>query len=255
MLSPYETDPLDLNPLRQAIAAHVDVVGAPRPPRSPAVRDRDPRADRPAAGVRRRRDLDRRAARLGLPAAAVPRGRGRRGEPYWDGGYVGNPTPRPLVRHGRARDLVLVELAPDRRDARRRAATPRSASGRPRSSSTRAWSPRCRRSRHCASSRRPTRPRAGPGRRSTPYRFHRIGPPPAEVLERPDASLDRSWEWDLRAARRGSRRDATIPAPRRTEAGTHVDARHRAGLRHRTQAADPPPGGRYPRSPTVKERG
>ena len=44
------------------------------------------------------------------------------GEPYWDGGYAGNPTISPLVRESEAYDVILVQINPrERRD------TPRSA--------------------------------------------------------------------------------------------------------------------------------
>jgi NTE family protein len=45
------------------------------------------------------------------------------GEPYWDGGYAGNPTISPLVRESDAVDVILVQINPlERRE------TPRSAS-------------------------------------------------------------------------------------------------------------------------------
>jgi len=45
------------------------------------------------------------------------------GEPYWDGGYAGNPTISPLVRESDSTDVILVQINPrERRD------TPRSAS-------------------------------------------------------------------------------------------------------------------------------
>ena len=44
------------------------------------------------------------------------------GEPYWDGGFAGNPTISPLVRESDATDVILVQINPrERRD------TPRSA--------------------------------------------------------------------------------------------------------------------------------
>ena len=45
------------------------------------------------------------------------------GEPYWDGGYVGNPTITPLVRESDAVDVILVQINP-----RERRETPRTAS-------------------------------------------------------------------------------------------------------------------------------
>jgi len=44
------------------------------------------------------------------------------GEPYWDGGYAGNPTISPLVRESDACDVILVQINP-----RERRVTPRSA--------------------------------------------------------------------------------------------------------------------------------
>jgi NTE family protein len=43
-------------------------------------------------------------------------------EPYWDGGFAGNPTITPLVRETDAHDSVLVQINP-----RERPSTPRSA--------------------------------------------------------------------------------------------------------------------------------
>lgn len=44
------------------------------------------------------------------------------GEPYWDGGFAGNPTITPLVRESTAQDTILVQVNP-----RERPGTPRSA--------------------------------------------------------------------------------------------------------------------------------
>jgi NTE family protein len=44
------------------------------------------------------------------------------GEPYWDGGFAGNPTITPLVRESNAQDTILVQINP-----RERPGTPRSA--------------------------------------------------------------------------------------------------------------------------------
>ena len=45
------------------------------------------------------------------------------GEPYWDGGYAGNPTITPLVRESDACDTILIQINP-----RERRETPRTAS-------------------------------------------------------------------------------------------------------------------------------
>jgi NTE family protein len=211
MLSPYQTDPLDLNPLRQAIAAHVDV-DAIRARRGPQL---FVTATHVTTGLPRVFGSAEMTLDALLASACLPqlfRAVEIDGEPYWDGGYVGNPTLWPLIRHGRARDLVLVQLAPDRRD------------GAPRSNAS---------IRHRAAEivfnsslvaemqaiqaireRMPPAPAVDGSTRTaeSPFhamRFHRIGPPPAAALERPDASLDRSWDWI------GTLRDAGRDAARR----------------------------------------
>ena len=45
------------------------------------------------------------------------------GEPYWDGGYSGNPTITPLVRECKSHDTILVQINPVERER-----SPRSAS-------------------------------------------------------------------------------------------------------------------------------
>lgn len=45
------------------------------------------------------------------------------GDPYWDGGYAGNPTITPLIRESDAQDTILVQINP-----RERPGTPRTAS-------------------------------------------------------------------------------------------------------------------------------
>ena len=44
------------------------------------------------------------------------------GEPYWDGGFAGNPTITPLVRESDAQDTILIQINP-----RERRNTPKSA--------------------------------------------------------------------------------------------------------------------------------
>jgi NTE family protein len=44
------------------------------------------------------------------------------GEPYWDGGFAGNPTITPLIRESDAQDMILLQINP-----RERPGTPRSA--------------------------------------------------------------------------------------------------------------------------------
>jgi NTE family protein len=45
------------------------------------------------------------------------------GEPYWDGGYSGNPTITPLVRECKSQDTILVQINPVEREGRPRSAS------------------------------------------------------------------------------------------------------------------------------------
>jgi len=44
------------------------------------------------------------------------------GEPYWDGGFAGNPKITPLVRESDAHDSILVQINPRERPSRPRSA-------------------------------------------------------------------------------------------------------------------------------------
>ena len=111
-MSPYTANPLGLNPLRDAIAAHVDI-DAIRSPSAPAlyVTVTNVRSGLPRVITNQTMTIDALLASASLPqlfqAVEID------GEPYWDGGYSGNPTLRPMVESGRARDLIVVQLAPD----------------------------------------------------------------------------------------------------------------------------------------------
>jgi NTE family protein len=109
--SPYELNPLDINPLRDLLARTIDF-------------DRVNRCD---------------ALRVHVTATNVRTGRGRTftqpelsvdavmasaclpflfkaveidGEAYWDGGYIGNPALWPLVEDTATRDLIVVQINP-----------------------------------------------------------------------------------------------------------------------------------------------
>jgi NTE family protein len=45
------------------------------------------------------------------------------GEPYWDGGYSGNPTITPLVRDCKSQDTILIQINPVERESSARSAS------------------------------------------------------------------------------------------------------------------------------------
>jgi NTE family protein len=120
VLSPYDLNPLGLNPLRTILAASIDFDRLARAPIKLFVT---------ATSVRTGRGRIFRNAEITvdvlLASACLPtmfRAVEIDGESYWDGGYAGNPTITPLVRESDAHDTILVQINP-----RERPETPRSA--------------------------------------------------------------------------------------------------------------------------------
>lgn len=111
--SPYTLNPLGLNPLREAIAEHVDI-DAIRSSASPAlyVTVTNVRSGLPRVIGNDAITIDALLASACLPQLfqAVELD----GEPYWDGGYSGNPTLWPMIHGGATRDVIIVQLVPDR---------------------------------------------------------------------------------------------------------------------------------------------
>lgn len=114
-LSPYQFNPLDINPLRDIIASSFDfdLVNSPEAPRlflgATNVRSGMPKIFRqPDITV----DTVMASACLPFMFRAVEID----GEAYWDGGYMGNPPLFPLIDESEARDIILVQINPFRRD-------------------------------------------------------------------------------------------------------------------------------------------
>jgi NTE family protein len=80
MMSPYEFNPLNINPLKDLIGRFVDF-----------------------EAIRKFEPLEFRAVEID-------------GEPYWDGGFTGNPAILPLIASNGADDVLLVQIAPLTRD-------------------------------------------------------------------------------------------------------------------------------------------
>jgi NTE family protein len=115
MFSPYEINPLNLNPLRRVLEAAVDfaVLRGPDLPVQLFLSATDVRSGRLKVFERREISADAVLASACLPFAfhAVEIG----GEAYWDGGYTGNPALFPLIRGCESRDVVVVHVTPTRR--------------------------------------------------------------------------------------------------------------------------------------------
>ena len=110
-LSPYQFNPLELNPLRDLLAQEVDFE---------AVRTRSPvrllvsatRVQDGAVRVFRTKAI---SLDVVLASACLPRlhhAVNIHGEPHWDGGYAANPPVIPLVGASRTSNVLVVQLIP-----------------------------------------------------------------------------------------------------------------------------------------------
>jgi NTE family protein len=109
--SPYETNPLDINPLRDALHALIDFgrVRACRDVRLFVA------ATSVWTGKVRVFEAPELTADHLLASACLPtlfRAVEIGGEPFWDGGYTGNPALFPLFYEARTDDVILVQINP-----------------------------------------------------------------------------------------------------------------------------------------------
>ena len=121
VLSPYDLNPLGINPLRSILDESVDFERIARSPIKLFVTATNVHTGR--GRIFRNAEI---TADVLLASACLPtmfQAVEIDGEPYWDGGYAGNPTITPLIRESDATDTILVQINP-----RERADTPRSAS-------------------------------------------------------------------------------------------------------------------------------
>jgi len=113
LLSPYDLNPTGFNPLRTILAESIDFERLARAPVKLFVTATRVRTGR--GRIFRNAEI---TADVLLASACLPtmfRAVEIDGEPYWDGGYAGNPTITPLVRETEAHDTVLVQINPTER--------------------------------------------------------------------------------------------------------------------------------------------
>jgi NTE family protein len=110
--SPYELNPLNINPLRDVLAESVDfeVLRAGECPIKLFISATTVRTGKIKIFERREMCIDRVMASACLPlmfqAVEVD------GEHYWDGGYMGNPAMFPLIYNCASRDIVVIRINP-----------------------------------------------------------------------------------------------------------------------------------------------
>jgi NTE family protein len=113
--SPYDLNPLNINPLRDLIEHFVDfeALGAARSPNL-FVSATNVQTGRLHVFPREAITADVVMASVALPL--LFRAVEIEGVPYWDGGYVGNPALFPLYATTETEDILIVQINPLRRD-------------------------------------------------------------------------------------------------------------------------------------------
>jgi len=111
MLSPYQLNPLNLNPLRDLISSLVDFEHVRHAEGIKLfVAATNVRTGMQKIFHRQEMTVDMVLASACLPfvfqAVEID------GEAYWDGGYMGNPALFPLVNDCQSRDIVIVQINP-----------------------------------------------------------------------------------------------------------------------------------------------
>jgi NTE family protein len=120
VFSPYDLNPMGFNPLRKILAESIDFERLVRSPIKLFITATNVHTGRGRIFRNNQITPDVLLASACLPTMfqAVE----IEGEPYWDGGFAGNPTITPLIRESDAYDTILVQINP-----RERQNTPRTA--------------------------------------------------------------------------------------------------------------------------------
>jgi NTE family protein len=199
VLSPYDFNPLGLNPLRSILDESIDFGRIARSPIKLFITATNVRTGR--GRIFRNAEI---TADVLLASACLPtmfRAVEIDGEAYWDGGFAGNPTITPLVQESDAHDTILVQINP-----RERPNTPRSASEiLNRLNEISFNSPLMKELRMIALLRQVADPGSGEGARWAQMRTHRIM---TDLLSQFGASSKLNAEWDFLAMLRKEGRRA-----------------------------------------------
>lgn len=115
-LSPYQTNPLDINPLKDFLEQQIDFerLAAFKGVKVFVL------ATKVSTGKAEIFSGKRLTAKAVMASACLPtvfRAVEIEGEDYWDGGYSGNPAIHPLVYQCQSPDVLLVQINPLRRQA------------------------------------------------------------------------------------------------------------------------------------------
>jgi len=111
LFSPYQLNPLDLNPLREILAEEVDFAALAHA-KAPELIIAATRISDGGARLFRRGEITLDAILASACLPAIHQAVEIEGEGYWDGGYSSNPPLRALVESDGPDDLLVVQLNP-----------------------------------------------------------------------------------------------------------------------------------------------
>ncbi len=110
IVSPYQSNPFNLNPLRDLVADLIDFDRVRACPVKLFISATNVETGRATIFDKKSLTPEHVMASAALPlmyqAVEID------GVPYWDGGYVGNPPLWPLFEHSKSDDVVLVQINP-----------------------------------------------------------------------------------------------------------------------------------------------
>jgi NTE family protein len=114
-MSPYQNNPLDINPLKEFLGKHIDfdAIAALKNLKLYVV------ATGVSTGKAEVFSGKRVTAKAVMASACLPtlfKAVEIEDEHYWDGGYSGNPAIHPLIYNCTSRDIMLVQINPIKRD-------------------------------------------------------------------------------------------------------------------------------------------
>ncbi|MBX3659499.1 MAG: patatin-like phospholipase family protein [Ramlibacter sp.] len=113
--SPYQSNPLDINPLRDLLTRLIDFEALGTLP-SPKVFVSATHVNTGKAALFTGADVTPQAVMASACLPMLFRAVEIDGEAYWDGGYSVNPALTPLIDHCSSADIVLVQINPLRRE-------------------------------------------------------------------------------------------------------------------------------------------
>ena len=110
LFSPYQTNPMNLDPLRTILEESIDFERLKESPIKLFVTATNVRTGLPRVFRNANMSVDAVLASACLPL--VHQAIEIDGDAYWDGGFSGNPLLTPVIRESKARDILLVQINP-----------------------------------------------------------------------------------------------------------------------------------------------